>query len=231
MMQPRNDMYANANSYFLRQKTGAFVDTNTVPNFNNLFTSSSETAEGAKADRLWVLKLLVDGILSAYDFKAAQKRFVPALVMTVFDSTGSGEEEKRMCLLVLETMIRRGGKAGVAGLIQGGLGLVGWLAVVGNRSWADWGKGTRKGFSDLVNLVLECLQKEKVGALVIDDEEEDDAMDDDEEEEEEEEEKPERAATVSERVLEMEIKSLSALAQLSEAEEPLLDEAPKKART
>ncbi|GMI36231.1 hypothetical protein TeGR_g7833 [Tetraparma gracilis] len=231
MMQPRNDMYANANSYFLRQKTGAFVDTNTVPNFNNLFTSSSETAEGAKADRLWVLKLLVDGILSAYDFKAAQKRFVPALVMTVFDSTGSGEEEKRMCLLVLETMIRRGGKAGVAGLIQGGLGLVGWLAVVGNRSWADWGKGTRKGFSDLVNLVLECLQKEKVGALVIDDEEEDDAMDDDEDEEEEEDEKPERAATVSERVLEMEIKSLSALAQLSEAEEPLLDEAPKKART
>ena len=70
----RNNMYASVNTYFLRQKTGAFVDTNTVPNFNHMFNSSSETREGAKIDRLWILKVLEDGVQGALDFKAAQRR-------------------------------------------------------------------------------------------------------------------------------------------------------------
>ena len=80
------------------------------------------------------------------------------MVMTGFDGGGSGEEEKVGIMRVLTKMVKCGGGWG---LVRGGL--VGWLAVVGDRGWGSYGKGVRASFLKLLEGVLVELRKEEEG--------------------------------------------------------------------
>ena len=154
MGRPSSPMYGGVNSYYLKQDGGKFTDLNAVPGFGQMFFGKD------REERMWMMRLLVEGTKGNHDYQVMGRRYAHSLVMATCDSEGADMEEKRMCLSVLEAAIVGGGKGAVKGLLEGGM--VGWMGVVGRRGWGEWGAGVKLKWLEVAGQLVKRAREEGV---------------------------------------------------------------------
>eukprot|EP00118_Oscarella_pearsei_P013623 m.110471 g.110471 ORF g.110471 m.110471 type:complete len:1895 (+) comp37396_c0_seq1:90-5774(+) len=122
LLKPDHKVYTMLNRFLLQRPV---LELNDVPLFYELFNSSSLEH---KAERLWMLHLLCDGLREYADYRIYQKRHVVEMVISHHDSqlsdTGSQELALKLVLrvlsiqkAVLDLMLHRGILSWLHGLI------------------------------------------------------------------------------------------------------------------
>ena len=103
---PNDPMFSSLNGFYLRLNNdgGAFKDLASLPGFGALFCSSGSEGK-ARIERIWAIRLLIDGLQERWDYNCALKRHAPELLMTSFNSKGSDNEEKVLLLRALRKMV------------------------------------------------------------------------------------------------------------------------------
>jgi hypothetical protein len=94
MIQAENDLYPLINQFLLQRP---FIDIDDIPLFYKLVFSSSDSC---KRHRMWMLKLLRDGLNTHLDFAILKGRFVFEIVLTLFNSKISDKLTKSVILEV-----------------------------------------------------------------------------------------------------------------------------------
>jgi hypothetical protein len=135
LSRPDDDLYVPMNRYFLKTENdyGAFQDTNRLPGFMSLFCSASEDPDQARAERLWALQLLRDGLVDSSSYRLAASCHAPELILSSFENVRLSKQSNEakaveFCLLqdVLKVMVENGGNASRSHLI-GRMGMLSWL--------------------------------------------------------------------------------------------------------
>lgn len=135
LSRPDDDLYVPLNRYFLKTEDdcGAFQDTNRLPGFMSLFCSANENPEQSRAERLWALQLLRDGLVDSASYRLVASCHAPELILSSFEivrlSKQSVEAKSvEYCLLqdVLKVMVENGGYSAHTHLL-GRMGILSWL--------------------------------------------------------------------------------------------------------
>ncbi|KAL8586640.1 hypothetical protein ACOMHN_040148 [Nucella lapillus] len=92
VMTPESDMYVATHSFLMLKPA---LDINNVPEFYNFFNSPNPK------ERVWILRLLQDGLRETSDHRLCQRRFVYKLLMCHASSSLSDPQTRRESLKVL----------------------------------------------------------------------------------------------------------------------------------
>jgi len=134
--RPDDALYVPINRYFLKSEAdhGAFQDTNRLPGFMSLFCSSSEDSNQSRAERMWGLQMLCDGLVDASCYKLATSCHAPEMILSSFENvrlSHSSDEAKgaEICLLLesLKSMIDHGEFGALVHLVRR-CGIVSWMS-------------------------------------------------------------------------------------------------------
>ncbi len=134
LSKPTDDMYGAINKFYLRLDShhGAYSDCFSLPVFMSLFCSVNDNPDQARRERLWALKLLKDGTVDGYCYKAAARRHAPELLLSSVDAICSKKDptgDEGECVLLLETiqvLIQRGGSSSFHHYFNA-VGLLSWI--------------------------------------------------------------------------------------------------------
>ena len=178
--KPDDALYVSMNRYFLKNEAdhGAFQDMKRLPAFMSLFCSSSEDPNQSRAERMWGLQMLCDGLVDASCYRLATSCHAPELILSSFENvrlSQASDEAKgaEICLLLesLKSMIDHGEYGAHVHLIRR-CGLLSWMSsVCTSRSLttAFPTERTRISFCQLANSVVEivfCTPQLKSSELV-----------------------------------------------------------------
>lgn len=164
--KPDDALYVPMNRYFLKNEAnhGAFKDMKRLPAFMSLFCSSSEDSNQSRAERMWGLQLLCDGLVDASCYKLVTSCHAPELILSSFENvrlSKASDEAKgaEICLLLgsLKSMIDHGEYGAHVHLIRV-CGLLSWMSsICTTRSitTAFPTERSRISFCQLTNSVVE----------------------------------------------------------------------------
>ena len=164
--RPDDALYVSMNRYFLKTEAnhGAFQDLKRLPAFMSLFCSSSEDPNQSRAERMWGLQILCDGLTDASCYKLVTACHAPELILSSFENvrlSKASDEAKgaEICLLLgsLTSMIKYGEYGAHIHLIRR-CGLLSWMSsVCSTRSIATAfpTERSRISFCQLGNEVVE----------------------------------------------------------------------------
>ncbi len=136
--RPDDALYVPMNRYFLKTEAnhGAFQDMKRLPAFMSLFCSSSEDPDQSRAERMWGLQVLCDGLADASCYKLVTACHAPELILSSFENvrlSKASDEAKgaEICLLLgsLRSMIEHGEYGAHVHLIRR-CGLLSWMSSV-----------------------------------------------------------------------------------------------------
>jgi len=136
--KPDDALYVPMNRYFLKNETnhGAFKDMKRLPAFMSLFCSSSEDSNQSRAERMWGLQMLCDGIVNASCYRLVASCHAPELILSSFENvrlSQASDEAKgaEICLLLdsLKSMIDHGEYRAHVHLIRR-CGLLSWMSSI-----------------------------------------------------------------------------------------------------
>ncbi len=136
--RPDDALYVAMNRYFLKTEAnhGAFQDLKRLPAFMSLFCSSSEDPNQSRAERMWGLQMLCDGLADASCYKLVTSCHAPELILSSFENvrlSKASDEAKgaEICLLLgsLTSMIKYGEYGAHIHLIRR-CGLLSWMSLV-----------------------------------------------------------------------------------------------------
>ena len=136
LRRPDDALYVPMNRYFLKNEAnhGAFQDMKRLPAFMSLFCSSSEDANQSRAERMWGLQVLCDGLADASCYKLVTSCHAPELILSSFENirlSKASDEAKgaEICLLLdsLRSMIEHGEYGAHIHLIRR-CGLLSWMS-------------------------------------------------------------------------------------------------------
>lgn len=88
-------MYQPINDFLLLKP---YIDTGNTPEFLKLFNS---TATKYKVERMWMLKLLEDGLREMSDYQIFQKRHTFKLILSLHDSALGDQASRVICLITV----------------------------------------------------------------------------------------------------------------------------------
>lgn len=135
LSRPDDALYMPVNRYFLKTEYdhGAFQDLNRLPGFMSLFCSANADTDQSRAERIWALQLLRDGLVDSACYRLAASCHAPELILSSFENvrlSRSSDETKgtEYSLLhdSLRMMVDNGGHAAHAHLL-GRLGILSWI--------------------------------------------------------------------------------------------------------
>ena len=133
--RPDDALYVPMNRYFLKTESdhGAFQDTNRLPAFVSLFCSTSDNLDQSRAERIWALQMVRDGLADPSCYRLVAACHAPELIMTNFENvillrTSVESRGTEYCLLLdcLKAMIDHGGYGAQTHLIRR-CGLLSWM--------------------------------------------------------------------------------------------------------
>jgi len=134
--RPDDALYVPINRYFLKSEAdhGAFQDTNRLPGFMSLFCSSSEDSNQSRAERMWGLQMLCDGLVDASCYRLATSCHAPEMILSSFENvrlSHSSDEAKgaEICSLLesLKSMIDHGEFGALVHLVRR-CGILSWMS-------------------------------------------------------------------------------------------------------
>lgn len=164
--KPDDALYVPMNRYFLKNEAshGAFQDMKRLPAFMSLFCSASEDSNQSRAERMWGLRLLCDGLVDSSCYKLVSICYAPELILSSFENvrlSKASDEAKgaEICLLLgsLKAMIDHGEYGAHIHLIRR-CGLLSWMSsVCSSRSMTTTfpTERSRISFCHLANSVFE----------------------------------------------------------------------------
>jgi Nucleolar pre-ribosomal-associated protein 1/Ribosome 60S biogenesis N-terminal len=121
-MKPDHSMYKAVNRFVLRRPHLDFKD---VPMFYNLFNSGN--AASFRTDRLWLLRVVLDGFHTRMDHHVLQRRHTFAVLMSFFNSTIADNESRELVVQLFSRAVRQ--STSVVDLVDN-CGLTTWLRTV-----------------------------------------------------------------------------------------------------
>lgn len=134
--KPDDPLYVSINRYFLKTEAdhGAFQDMNRLPAFMSLFCSSSEDSNQSRAERMWVLQMISDGLVDESCYRLATSCHAPDLILSSFENvrlSRASVEAKgaEICLLLesLKSMIDHGEFGALVHLVRRS-GILSWMS-------------------------------------------------------------------------------------------------------
>eukprot|EP00536_Pseudo-nitzschia_multiseries_P000376 jgi/Psemu1/300015/fgenesh1_kg.5_\ len=156
------------NRHFLKTENehGAFQDMKRLPAFMSLFCSSSEDPNQSRAERMWGLQMLSNGVVDASCYRLLTSCHAPELVLSSFEnirlSQASCEAKgAETCSIFesLKSMIDNGGYGAHVHLIRR-CGLLSWMSsICTSRSLTEAfpTERSRVSFCHLANSLLETV--------------------------------------------------------------------------
>ncbi|KAG7361701.1 nucleolar pre-ribosomal-associated protein 1 [Nitzschia inconspicua] len=141
LQRPDDPLYVAMNRFFLKSELnhGAFQDFHRLPSFISLFCSESSDVHQARAERMWALQNVCDGLVDEASFRLVASCHAPELILTSFDNVRTSSLSLEMqgaeyCLLLhtLQAMIEYGGATAHSHLLRRG-GLLPWMVSICNR--------------------------------------------------------------------------------------------------
>jgi Nucleolar pre-ribosomal-associated protein 1/Ribosome 60S biogenesis N-terminal len=96
VLRPAHRSYVQVNRVLLSRP---MLDVDDVPLFYKMFKSSEVTH---RHERMWMMRLLADGLKSSADYKICRRRHVLPLVQSFFDSPIAGHFSRRAAFSVVE---------------------------------------------------------------------------------------------------------------------------------
>lgn len=133
--KPDDPLYVSINRYFLKTEAdhGAFQDMKRLPAFMSLFCSSSEDSNQSRAERMWVLQMISDGLVDESCYRLATSCHAPDLILSSFENvrlSHASVEAKgaEICLLLesLKSMIDHGEFGALVHLVRRS-GILSWM--------------------------------------------------------------------------------------------------------
>ncbi|KAL3907509.1 MAG: hypothetical protein SGILL_008845 [Bacillariaceae sp.] len=152
---PDHPLYEAINRYFLKSEAGhgAFQDFNRLPAFMSLFCSRASDPLQNRAERLWTLHNIRDGLMDSASFRVMASCHAPELILTSFENVRlsklSGKAQgTEYCLLLesLQAVLDCGGHAAQLHLMRR-CGLLAWMNSICSRELTQFFPTTKSAVS------------------------------------------------------------------------------------
>jgi hypothetical protein len=95
LLKSESDMYPVINTFILQRP---LLDLEDIPLFYSLFYSNSQDS---KNERIWMLRLLKNGLNNVMDFQIFQRRHVCEILLTFYSSGFSDHQTRKLILEIL----------------------------------------------------------------------------------------------------------------------------------
>lgn len=95
LLKPESDMYPVINTFLLQRP---LLDLDDIPLFYSLFYSSGTNS---RSERIWILRLLKNGLNSDLDFHVIQRRHAMELLFTFFSSSLSDLQTRKLTMEII----------------------------------------------------------------------------------------------------------------------------------
>lgn len=95
LLKPESDMYPMINQFCLQRP---ILDLEDIPLFYSLFYSNTQDH---RKERIWILRLLLNGLNSIEDYRIFQRRYVAEILITFFPSPLADKQMRKLIFEIL----------------------------------------------------------------------------------------------------------------------------------
>jgi hypothetical protein len=167
LARPDDPLYEAINRYFLKSDSshGAFQDFNRLPAFMSLFCSRAINPQQSRAERLWALQNIRDGLLDADSFRVVASCHAPELILTSFENVRLSKlshesQATEYCVLLeaLKAMLDHGGHAAHV-YLRRRCGLLAWMNSLCSRELTQFFPSSKTAitFCELIKATMRVM--------------------------------------------------------------------------